>query len=319
MWNEKKTRTVKLEKHAPAICPMIVGSVPSVSRMRAVRSKEKIKVAAPNSKLPTAACETSENVMRLCVDLMPVLAAAKEPVEEEGARKQETSTKNDPSVSESVEPTQDSHTGSHLDTEPPRSPHFVLPPVTLPKPAPECCDSQRTKRWDTLLPPTSSPEQARTISSNFTIKGFRDEGLVTGQEPDTRPWIDNPLFSKSRSPEFRLPDISLSSLDALLQTVTQKLGRKRTVGAEGPSRRIQPGHLLMAVGEQRLGGRSVGQQISHCTEDVKPANIEALTDTPVWGHGVNRHKSLPPLISSPKQMLVLSMTKKNLLTSSMLR
>lgn len=50
-----------------------------------------------------------------------------------------------------------------------------------------------------------------------------------------------------------------------------------------------------------------------------PSNSEALTDTPVWGHGVNRHKSLPPLISSPKQMLVLSMTKKNLLTSSMLR
>ena len=85
---------------------------------------------------------------------------------------------------------------------------------------------------------------------------------------------DSPLlFSVQRSPEFRLPDISLSSLDALLQTVTQKLGRKRTVGAEGPSRRIQPGHLLMAVGEQRLGGRSVGQQISHCTEDVKPANM----------------------------------------------
>lgn len=199
MWKEKKTRTVKLEKHAPSICPMIVGSVPSISRMRAVRSKEKIKVAASNSKRLTATCETSENVMRLCVDLMPVLAAAKEPVEEEGARKRETSTKNDPSVSGSVEPTQDSHIGSCLDTEPPRSPHLVLSPITQPKPAPECCDCQRTKRWHTPLPPISPPEQAGTISSNFTIKGFRDEGLVTGQEPDSRPWIDNPLFSKSVS------------------------------------------------------------------------------------------------------------------------
>lgn len=82
------------------------------------------------------------------------------------------------------------------------------------------------------------------------------------------------LFSAQRSPEFRLPDISLLSLDALLQTVTQKLGRKRRVGAEGLWRRVQPDHLLIAVGEQRLGGRSSdGQQINHCTEDVKPASM----------------------------------------------
>lgn len=164
-----------------------------------MRSKEKIKVVTSNSNRLTATCEVSENVMRLCVNLMPVLAAAKEPMEEKGARKQETSTKNDPSVSGSVEPTQDSHTGSYMDTEPSRSPHLVLPPITQPKPAPECCDCQRTKKWHTPLPPISPSEQAGTISSNFTIKGFRDEGLVTGQDPDNRPWIDNPLFSKSVS------------------------------------------------------------------------------------------------------------------------
>lgn len=79
-----------------------------------------------------------------------------------------------------------------------------------------------------------------------------------------------------RSAEFRLPDISLSSLDALLQTVTQKLGRKRRGGDEELWRRVQSDHLPMAVGEQRLREISVRQQIDHCTEGRNPVNMYVL-------------------------------------------
>ncbi|XP_044056476.1 uncharacterized protein LOC122878145 isoform X2 [Siniperca chuatsi] len=315
MWKEKKTRTVKLEKHEPDTCPMIVGKVKkSVPRMRTVKPKEKIKVTTSNSKCLTTTCETSGNIMRLCVNLMPVLAAAKEPVEEEEGEEEysstskkepENSSRNDPSVSKSVEQTlypSDSYTGLNLVTDTKLSPRFVLPPITKPKAAAECCDRQKTKRCHTPLPPISLSEQTRTISSNFSIKGCRGDGLVTGQVPDSRPWIDNPLFSNSRSAEFRLPEISLSSLEALLQTVTQKLGRKRRSGDEGPWRRVRSDHLLTAVSEQRLREKSVGQQIGRCTDNRNPAHIEAATETSASGRSMNRQRSLPPLI--------LTMTKK---------
>ncbi|XP_076581229.1 uncharacterized protein LOC143317136 [Chaetodon auriga] len=315
MWKEKKTRTVKLRNHEPDTCQMIVGnSKKSVSRRRTVKQEEKIKVTTSNSKCVTTTCETSGNIMRLCVNLMPVLAAAKEPAEEEEGKeedsscikKPETSSKNDPCVTESVEQTLDpcdSDTGLHLDTKKPQSPQFVLPPITQSKPAPECCDGQRTERCHTPLPPISSSEHTRAISSNFTIKSCRGDRIVTGQEPDSRPWIDNPLFSKSRSAEFRLPDISLSSLDALLQTVTQKLRKKRRGGDEGPWRPVQCDHPLMAAGEQRLREKSVS---------------EAVTESSVAGHSANRQRSLPPLSSAPKPTLILTMTKKNLLTPNTL-
>ncbi|XP_070816445.1 uncharacterized protein [Chaetodon trifascialis] len=315
MWKEKKTRTVKLRKHEPDTCQMIVGnSKKSVSRRRTVKQEEKIKVTTSNSKCVTTTCETSGNIMRLCVNLMPVLAAAKEHAEEEEGKedenscikKPETSSKNDPCVTESVEQTLnpcDSYTGLHLDTKNPPSPQFVLPPITQPKPAPECCDGHRTKRCHTPLPPVRSSEHTRAISSNFTLNGCGGDGLVTGEEPDSRPWIDNPLFSKSRSAEFRLPDISLSSLDALLQTVTQKLGKKRRGGDNGPWRPVQCDRLLMAAGEQRLREKSV-RHVS--------------TESSVAGCSVNRQRSLPPLFSAPRSTLILTMTKKNLLTPNTL-
>ncbi|KAI3368628.1 hypothetical protein L3Q82_025634 [Scortum barcoo] len=308
MWNESQAET----------CPMIVKK--SVPRMRIVKPKEKIKVTTSNSKRLTTTCETTGNIMRLCVNLMPVLAAAKEPVEEgEDEREEassctsqkdpETSSRNDRSVSKSVEQTlnpDDSLTRFNLDTKQP--PRFVLLPLTQPKPAPVSCDRQKNH---TPLPPISLSEQTRTISSNCVVKGCGGDGLVSELLPDSRPWIDNPLSSKSRSAEFLLPDISLSSLNALLETVSQKLGKRRRGGDEAPWRRIRSDHLLTTVNQQPVREKSVGQQNSSCTEK---RNLEDMfvcktqTDISVHGHSVNR---LPPLI--------LTMTKKNLLTSNMLQ
>ncbi|KAG7230656.1 hypothetical protein INR49_025373, partial [Caranx melampygus] len=334
---DKERKTAKLEKYEPDPCPIIVCEVKkSVPRMRIVKPKEKVKVTTSvtrsTTKKDTTTCETSGNIMRLCVNLMPVLASAKEPVEEEeeGEEKEEdisctseerpkTSSQKNSAVTKLLQQqtfiTCDSLTRSSLDrdTEAKQSPSplSVLPPVT-PKPALQCCNHLQTKSFLTPLPPIGSSEKTTTISPTLTTDGCDGKSPIMGQELYSRPWIDNPLFSKSRSPEFRLPDISLSSLDALLQTVTQRLVRKRRSYEEALWGQVQNDHLLMAAGEQGLREKTVRKQ-------TDPADIGAVRQTSVNGKSINRQRSLPPLLSTPKSTLILALTKKDLLTSTMLR
>ncbi|KAK2835349.1 hypothetical protein Q5P01_015833 [Channa striata] len=234
---------------------------------------------------------------------MPVLASAIESVEEVKEEEvKEISSKKDPSDIEVVEQTlnpDDSYTTLKKTS---LSPGFVLPPLPQPTPAPECCDHQKTRVCFTPLPPISLFEQTTTVSSNCTTTGCRGEG-------DGRPWIDDILFSKTRSAEFHLPDITLSSLDALLQTVTQKLGKKRRGFDEGPWRRVQLDHLLITVNEQPLSEKMV----DHNTEERNKDNTYvcgAATETSVCRRSLSRQTRLPPLFSAPKPTLILTMTKK---------
>ncbi|XP_062251963.1 uncharacterized protein LOC133961043 [Platichthys flesus] len=305
----KKRKTVGLEKYEADTPLIIVGEVKIYPpRMREVKSKERIKKVT-TAKKGTAICETSGNVMKLCVNLMPVLAAAREEEEEEeeeetsctGAEEPETTDTKDPSVTKLKQQaftTSDSYAGLTNASKQSLNPLFVLPPITEPAPAPECCDHHRTRRFPTPLPPIGSSEKTTTTISppDCTSEGCGGDTTVS----DSRPWMDNVLFSKSRSAEFRLPDISLSSLDALLQTVTLKLARKRRgLGDEegGPLRQVQSDHLLMTVSEQRLREKRVGQQIYEGG---------SAPETPVAGHSVNRQRRLPP-----QPAPILTMTKKN--------
>ncbi|KAM7409634.1 hypothetical protein PAMA_001225 [Pampus argenteus] len=247
--------------------------------MKTVKSKEKIKVNTSNGRSTTGkvttTCEKSGNIMRLRVNLMPVLASAKEPVVEEDEDEEEKEEENNclsekesetSSKNELVEETHDdphvSHTGLSLpratETKQPVSPRFVLPPIIQTKPAPEGRDCQQTKKCHTRLPPISLSEQTTIISPNVMAKSCGGDG------PDSRPWIDNPLYSKSRSAEFRLPDISLSSLEALLQTVTQKLGRKRGGGDRKPQTRIQSDLLMV---EHRFSEKRIGKQTDRSSSE----------------------------------------------------
>lgn len=215
MWKEKKTRAEKLEKHEPDTRPMIVGEMmTSAPRMRMVKSKEKIKVTTSNRKPTTGkvttTCERSGNIMRICVNLMPVLASVKEPMEEEkeeennclSEKEPETSSKNKLSEETHDDPNV-SHTGLTsarvTETKQLVSPRFVLPPITQPKPAPECPDYQKAKSCHTLLPPISSSEQTTNISSNVKAEDCGGDRAVTEQAADSRPWLDNPLYSKTVS------------------------------------------------------------------------------------------------------------------------
>lgn len=185
----------------------------SIPRMRTMKPKEKIKVTSmkrsSTTDKGTTTCVTSGNRMKLCVNLMPVLASAKEPVEEEEEEKEvnscatekepENRSKKDPSVTKLVEQTlntSDSYTvltfKKATETKQRLTPGLMLPPLTQPKPAPECCDHQETKMCFTPLPPITLFEQTTTICPNITTKGCSDDG-------DSRLWIDNPLFSRSVS------------------------------------------------------------------------------------------------------------------------
>ncbi|XP_034439372.1 uncharacterized protein LOC117760449 [Hippoglossus hippoglossus] len=322
----KERKTVRLETYEADTPLIIVGEVKiSPPRMRDVKSKERIKKVTTSNK-GTTTCETSGNVMKLCVNLMPVLAAAREEEEEEEeeeekeeetsctrAEEPKTSNTKDPTVTKLKQQaftTSDSYAGLTNESKQSLNPLFVLPPITEPAPAPECCDHHRAKRFPTPLPPIGSSEKTTTTISpqGCTSEACGGDSTATGQVSDSRPWIDNVLFSKSRSAEFRLPDISLSSLDALLQTVTLKLARKRRgLGNEegGPLRRVQSDHLLMTVSEQRLREKRVGQQIDEGG---------SATETSVIGHSVNRQRRLPP-----QPALILTMTKKNFPTYTMMQ
>lgn len=182
----------------------------SIPRMRSVKPKEKIKVTSMKSNSTTdkgtTTCVTSGSIMKLCINLMPVLASAKEPEEEEEKevnccpteKEPENSRKQDPSVTKLAEQTldtSDSYTGLTLkkatEIKQQLPPGFVLPPLTQPKPAPQCCDHEETKMCFTPLPPISLFDQT-TICPNSAVKGCRDDG-------DNRPWIDYPLLSRTVS------------------------------------------------------------------------------------------------------------------------
>lgn len=213
MGKENKTRTLKPEKQEPDTCQMIVGEVKiSIPRMRTVKPKMKIKVSSMKGNSTTdkgtTTCMTSGNIMKLCINLMPVLASAKEPEEEEEkevyncpTEKEPENRKQDPSVTKLVEQILDTR-GSYRGLTLKKATEikqqlpcgFVLPPLTKPKQARKCCDHEDTKMCFTPLPPISLVEQT-TICPNSAIKGCRDER----DDRNNRPWLDSPLLSRSVS------------------------------------------------------------------------------------------------------------------------
>ncbi|KAG7513943.1 hypothetical protein JOB18_020998 [Solea senegalensis] len=303
----KEKKTAKLERLEPNTRAIIMGEVnKSIPRMRLVKSKEKMKVKTSNKRLPTTdkgiitTCETSGNVMKLCLNLMPVLASAKEPEEEDEEDREEdtsstsaeepnTSNTHDPSATKSVHQslsTSDYFAGLTLDTatetKQPLNSLFVLPPITQPTSAPMCGgDHHKTQKFTTSLPRISLPEKTTTVSENIKTEVSRVDDTVTEHMTDAAgPWIDNILLSKC--------------------TVTQKLGRKRRSG-EGAWGQVQSDHLLIT--EPHLTETRPGRQLNQ-------TNIGRSTPSSVGGgHSGNKHKRLPALFPATKPTLMLSMTK----------
>lgn len=173
MWEELRTRTIKREKYDRDTPLMIVGQVKSIPRVR-IMAREGAKTTTSSRK--TLTCETSGNIKRVYVDLMPILAAAREPVEEKereededkssaGKNKPETSRRNQPSLVDSEE-------------EQASIPEVELPPISVHKPA----GCQTSPRTEAPLPP---------------IRRSKKSSESTGDQPGSRPVREEPSFSVS--------------------------------------------------------------------------------------------------------------------------
>lgn len=196
----EERKTVKVEKQETDIPPITVGEVKSVPRMRNVKST-KTNDISPKGKHLTI-CDISGTKMRISINLMPVLAAAREPAEEEEEKEDDTSQITDTIINELVEQIPDLHCESYsgitLDFRQ-LSPQCVFPPISQLKPVPVQHDYHKTPWCHSALPPIRPSEQTRNILSNVLIKSLRGDLAVTGELLDNRPWMDNPLFSKSVS------------------------------------------------------------------------------------------------------------------------
>lgn len=138
MWEELKTRPVKLEKYERNTPLMIVGQLKSIPRMKIMKTKW-TKITTSSRKALT--CESTRNIKRVYVNLMPILAAAKEPVEEEESTDEEDKS----SASEKTSETSRRNQPSFTEVE--------LPPISVYKSAAPQSDCQTSTRSQTTLPP----------------------------------------------------------------------------------------------------------------------------------------------------------------------
>lgn len=210
MGKENNTVIVKLE---PGF-PLNIEAKKQFPRMSTVKSKKRIKKITSDSRSTTdkdgTTCEISGNIMRLCVNLMPVLTLAKETEQEEEDEKEESNTSmsrqetetssRDPSVSKIVEQKQNAiDLQSGLTSERTTKARLSLTSPFLPPPISEPKPFDQSSGCLTPLPAITVHQQATTSSAKLGAEGYGGSGAVTVQASDIRPWIDNPLFSKSVS------------------------------------------------------------------------------------------------------------------------
>lgn len=137
---------MKLEKYDRDTPLMIVGQLKSIPRMKIMKTKW-TKITTSSRK--TLTCETSRNIKRVYVNLMPILAAAREPVEEEDS----TDEDNESSASEKKTETSRRNQPSYIAKEQVSSPEVELPPISVHKPAAPLSDCQTNTKPQTTLPP----------------------------------------------------------------------------------------------------------------------------------------------------------------------
>lgn len=179
---------------------MISKATSSAPREKPVKLKEKVKAATSNPKSLIITEEKSGDIMKLCVNLMPLLAAAKEPMEEEEEKEEdsscesikeaETNYKDFSSVTKLEE-----QTDLDFDAKQPLSQRLVLPPLNE---TAADLEYRKTKRCYTLLPPIGLSSQTSIISSSITIKSYKPDE-IEAEELDSSSWMDKPLLSKSVS------------------------------------------------------------------------------------------------------------------------
>lgn len=176
MLEELKTRTVKLETYDRDTPLMIVGHLQATPRVKIIKT-EWTKTTPSSRK--TLSCETSRNVKRVFVNLMPILAAARESVEEE-----ESTGEEDESSANEKKTEASARNRPSLAKEQSSSSEVELPPISVQKPAAPQSDCQTDTRARTSLPPIRPSPWNKPAKS-------------TGELADSKPVTEEPVFSVS--------------------------------------------------------------------------------------------------------------------------
>lgn len=153
---------MKLEKYDRDTPLMIVGQLKSIPRMKIMKTKW-TKITTSSRK--TLTCETSRNIKKVYVNLMPMLEAAREPVEEE----ESTDEDDESSASEKKTETSRRSQPSFIAKERVSSPEVVLPPISVHKSAAPLGDCQTNTGPQTTLPPIRPSNWKKSSKSTGEI------------------------------------------------------------------------------------------------------------------------------------------------------
>ncbi|KAK6320490.1 hypothetical protein J4Q44_G00095970 [Coregonus suidteri] len=123
--------------------------------------------------------------------------------------------------------------------------------------------------------------------------------------------MDTTIISRCRSAQFRLPEISVSSIEGLLQRVAERVGRRERDETWGLT---YPDHLLMAGALRNLREKRLQHQGDSSTEgtvrcsEVKPIGGKKGTTLITE----NEMQNPASLCNRTKLPVILSMTKGSL-------
>lgn len=165
---------MKLETYDRNAPLMIVGQLKSIPRMKIMKTKW-TKITTSSRK--TLTCETSGNIKRVYVNLMPILAAAREPEEEEEG----TDEEDEGSARENKTQTSRKNQPSLIAREQVSSSEVELPPIPVHKAAALQSDGQSSAGPRTTLPP---------IRPSNWVKSSKP----TGELPHSKPATEEPAF-----------------------------------------------------------------------------------------------------------------------------
>ncbi|XP_055796677.1 uncharacterized protein LOC129867350 isoform X2 [Salvelinus fontinalis] len=276
----------------PDPLPMVVGAVKCVlPRKTALKL---IKACEVTTNIGSSVSNTYERldnrVVKICVNLWPVLASAKEPVEESS----DSLDEEEPGTSTDTRTFNTSKSGEQRPRDQERRPHvrqeldrakasrlvkpILLPPISKLSPTTRLAHSECMGMpvSHTSLPQICVSDQDALVKSSKGTKANENKApfpMILLQKTSTL--MDSTIISQCRSAQVHLPEISVSSIEGLLQRVAERVGRRERKRDE-TSGLNNPDHLLMAGALRNLREKRLQHRGDYSSEgavrcpEVKP-------------------------------------------------
>ncbi|XP_020335936.1 uncharacterized protein LOC109889139 isoform X3 [Oncorhynchus kisutch] len=309
--------------------PMVVEAVKCVLPRKTALNLLKACEVTTNIRSPVSnTYERLDRVVKICVNLWPVLASAKEPVEESSSSLDEE----EPGTSTDTRTFNTSKSGEQRPRDQERRPHVrqeldrakascLVKPISLP-PIGKLSLTTRLAHSECMgmpVPHTSLP-QICVSDQDALVKSSKGTKAIENKAPfpmillqKTSTLMDSTIISQCRSAQVHLPEISVSSIEGLLQRVTERVGRRERKRDE-TSGLTNPDHLLTAGALRNLREKRLQHRGDYSSEgavrcpEVKPIGGQKGT-TLVTENGMQNPGSL---CNKTKLPVILSMTKGSL-------